>query len=48
VARGPSFVEGVSVESVEGVDVYGLLCAALGIEPEANDGDFSAVESLLR
>lgn len=48
VARGPSFESGASVDAVDGVDVYELLCAALGIEPAPNDGDFSAVEPLLR
>jgi len=47
MARGPSFRSGVSVPEVRAIDVYELLCAALGIAPAPNDGDPSRVAPLL-
>jgi predicted AlkP superfamily pyrophosphatase or phosphodiesterase len=39
IAAGPVFRSGVQVPRFENVHVYELLCRALGVRPEANDGD---------
>jgi len=39
MANGPRFKQGQSLGTVQAVDVYGMMCAALGIEPAPNDGD---------
>ena len=38
LAAGPAFARGARVPAIEAVDVYGLMAAALGIEPAPNDG----------
>ena len=47
VARGPSFRGGVEVGALSALDVYGILAAALGLEPAPNDGDPVAVGRVL-
>ena len=48
-ATGPAFkTGGVTVPSFRTVDVYDMLCAALGITPAPNDGDAAAGRALLR
>jgi predicted AlkP superfamily pyrophosphatase or phosphodiesterase len=47
IAAGPSFRSGHSVPRFENVHVYELLCRALGIRPEPNDGDPNVTASLL-
>lgn len=39
IAHGPSFKRGHEFAEVENIQVYNLLCAALGIQPAPNDGD---------
>jgi predicted AlkP superfamily pyrophosphatase or phosphodiesterase len=39
IAHGPAFKSGVTIEPVENIHVYNLLCATLGIQPAPNDGD---------
>lgn len=40
IAHGPAFRgDGTVVDPVESIHVYNLLCAALGLQPAANDGD---------
>lgn len=48
LAQGPSFETGVVVDEFESVHVYNLLCAALGVQPAANDGDDRLVRTVLR
>ena len=48
-ACGPDFKEGYAAPARHvNVDIYGLLCHLLGIEPQPTDGDFSRVEPLLK
>ena len=48
-AAGPAFkTGGVTVPAFRTVDVYEMLCAALGIAPAPNDGDPAAARALLR
>jgi len=48
IAHGPSFQRGVEIPDVENIQVYNLLCAALGIEPAPNDGDRRLERAALR
>jgi predicted AlkP superfamily pyrophosphatase or phosphodiesterase len=48
IAHGPSFEAGVVLEEFENIHVYNLLCATLGLEPAANDGDDRLVRTVLR
>ena len=48
IAQGPSFKSGVTIEAVENIHVYNLLCAALGLVPAPNDGDDRLVRAVLR
>ncbi len=48
IANGPSFKSDGSVfDPVENVNVYNLLCAALGLTPAPNDGDDRLVQAFL-
>lgn len=49
IVHGPSFrSDGRTIAAVENIHVYHLLCAALGLQPAANDGDRRLVRALLR
>lgn len=48
IASGPVFKRGVELPDVDNVNVYNLLCAALGIKPAENDGDRRLVRAALR
>mmetsp|Transcript_332 Transcript_332/g.993 ORF Transcript_332/g.993 Transcript_332/m.993 type:complete len:108 (+) Transcript_332:575-898(+) len=48
VAAGPAFGEGKWVEEIGTVDVYRVICAAMGVEPAPNNGSVAAVESVQR
>lgn len=48
VAYGPSFRRGVTLGSVDNVDVYPLLARLAGVKPAPNDGDPSALLPALR
>jgi predicted AlkP superfamily pyrophosphatase or phosphodiesterase len=48
IASGPVFQRGVELPDVDNVNVYNLLCAALGVKPAANDGDRRLVRAALR
>ncbi len=48
LARGPRFQSGLEVDSIQAVDVYGIMANALGLEAAANDGDASAPGRVLR
>ena len=38
IGHGPAFRRGVEIGAVENVEVYGLLCALIGLKPAPNDG----------
>ncbi|WP_420454649.1 ectonucleotide pyrophosphatase/phosphodiesterase [Rubrivirga sp.] len=48
IARGPRFREGVTTGPIHAVDVYGILAAALALDPAPTEGDPEAVERVLR
>ncbi len=48
IAHGPSFKEAHEFAEVENIQVYNLLCAALGLRPAPNDGDDRLVREALR
>lgn len=47
-AAGPAFAEAERLGAIEQVDLYGLMCRALGTEPAPNDGDPERVAAALR
>ena len=47
IASGPSFRDGVQIAEIENIHLYNLMCAALGIEPAANDGSLEPARELL-
>jgi predicted AlkP superfamily pyrophosphatase or phosphodiesterase len=48
IAHGPAFRQDVVVPEFPNVDVYPLMAHLLGLRPVANDGDYDAVEGMLR
>lgn len=48
IAHGPAFRRGVEAPAAENIHVYPLLCAILGLQPAAVDGDDRLVRTLLR
>jgi predicted AlkP superfamily pyrophosphatase or phosphodiesterase len=48
VAHGPAFRQGATVPSFPNVDVYPLMAHLLGLPPAANDGDYQAVQDMVR
>jgi predicted AlkP superfamily pyrophosphatase or phosphodiesterase len=48
IASGPAFRQGVTIPAVENIHVYNLLCATLGLQAAANDGDDRLVRKVLR
>ena len=48
IAHGPAFRRGVEVPATENIHVYPLLCAVLGLQPAAVDGDDRLARELLR
>lgn len=48
IAHGPSFKSGVTVDAVENIHVYNLLCAAAALTPARNDGDTRLVKAALK
>lgn len=48
IAEGPSFRRGYVAPPFPNVDVYPLLAHILQIEPERNDGNFAAVQPMLK
>ncbi|HYD84721.1 MAG TPA: hypothetical protein VEA63_11730, partial [Opitutus sp.] len=49
IANGPAFkAAGGTIDRVENIHVYNLLCAALGLTPAPNDGDDRLVRAMLR
>jgi predicted AlkP superfamily pyrophosphatase or phosphodiesterase len=47
IASGPAFRHGVEIPDFENIQVYNLLCAALGLKPAPNDGDQRLVREAL-
>jgi len=48
IASGPALRRGFVAPPLENIHLYSLLCYLLGIQPAANDGDLTAIESWLR
>ena len=48
IAEGPSFQRGMTVSAFPNVDLYPLLAHILRVAPEANDGDYSQVSTMLK
>lgn len=48
LASGPAFKRGIEIPAVENIHIYNLLCAALGLQPAANDGDDRLVRAVMR
>ena len=47
IASGPVFKRGVKIDDVVNIQIYNLLCAALGVQPAPNEGDQSLVQAAL-
>lgn len=48
IANGPSFKEGLVVESFQNIQVYNLMAKALNLTPAPNDGNFDLVQNMLK
>jgi predicted AlkP superfamily pyrophosphatase or phosphodiesterase len=48
VAAGPQVAAGLTVPSIENVQLYNFLCAVLRLEPAPNDGDAARVSAWIR
>ena len=48
LARGPAFRSGARPDSLQAVDVYGVVARALGLDPAPNAGDPAAAGRVLR
>lgn len=47
IANGPAFRRGTTIAETEGIQIYNLLCAVLGLKPAPNDGDQRLAEAAL-
>jgi len=47
-ATGPDFKRGYTQAEFQNVDIYGLICKILKLDPAANDGDMERVEGMLK
>jgi len=47
-AMGPDITRGVTLESIEQVDIYDLMCRLLGLDPAPNDGVWDRISGALR
>jgi len=47
-AAGPVFKRGAKVKELHNVDIYNIVMAILGLEPEPNDGDRARAERIFR
>lgn len=48
IAAGPNFIQGLSVDSFENVEVYGIIARILDIKPAKTDGDIKRVEHFMK
>uniref|UniRef100_A0A2C9JT74 Bis(5'-adenosyl)-triphosphatase n=2 Tax=Biomphalaria glabrata TaxID=6526 RepID=A0A2C9JT74_BIOGL len=48
IATGPSFKKGFSIDSLNTVDLYPLMCHLLGLHPAPNNGSMKNVSQLLQ
>lgn len=48
IASGPRIRVGLRVKPFENIHVYDLMCAVLGLQPAANDGDPAVTRDMLR
>lgn len=44
---GPDFRKNASVDALDMVDLYPLMCHLLGIKPEIHDGNFNNTKAML-
>ncbi|GBD88616.1 type I phosphodiesterase / nucleotide pyrophosphatase [bacterium BMS3Abin03] len=47
ICNGPSFKDGLLVDSFQNIHIYNLIAYVLGVTPTENDGDLNAVISML-
>ncbi|XP_028391662.1 bis(5'-adenosyl)-triphosphatase ENPP4-like [Dendronephthya gigantea] len=47
-ASGPSFKAGLKYKAINNTDIYGIMCAVLGITPRANNGSIPVAKAMLR
>jgi len=48
IASGPRLRRGLVFKPFENIHLYNLMCAVIGIQPSANDGDPAVVQDMLR
>lgn len=48
IARGPHFKRALTIEPLENIHVYSILCHILSLTPAKNDGDWDKVKMLFR
>jgi predicted AlkP superfamily pyrophosphatase or phosphodiesterase len=48
IAHGPAFANNLIVEPFQNVEIYNLICYALGLKPAPNDGDLNNVRAVLK
>lgn len=48
IATGPRIKSGMRVKAFENIHIYDFLCAVLGLQPAANDGDPAVTRDMLR
>jgi ectonucleotide pyrophosphatase/phosphodiesterase family protein 5 len=46
IGYGPSFKQGLKFQAMKNVDIYGLVCHLLGINPRPNNGSYEVVKSM--
>ena len=47
MAHGPAFKKHFKVDTFRNVDIYGLMCHVLGVEPAPNNGSMDIVSQML-
>ena len=48
IANGPRIRRGLKFKPFENIHVYEFMCAVLGLQPAANDGDPAVTRDMLR
>ena len=48
VAHGKAFKKRKTIEPIENIQIYNLMCKILGLKPAKNDGNFEKVKNMLR
>lgn len=47
-AKGPDFKSNTTIEGLQNVDLYNLMCKVLHLNPEKNDGNMKRIEPMLK